>query len=88
MKLWADVGLKKLVGCASHCPKQVISYEDLSLLVDCFNTRLEKWKEEGNKLKLLEIIDRTQIENDLENHICLTETSEKVKPHKIKESLA
>lgn len=61
-EIWAlinEVGLKKLVGCSVLCGMQIISYEDLSLLVDVQNGRIEKAKDGWELLKLRNIIDRT-----------------------------
>jgi hypothetical protein len=86
MDLRKEVGLKKLVGCHPNCAVQVISYDDLSLLVDCYNLRAEKKGEK--KLVLLEIIDRTCLAYWIGDHMCVNILKDEVKPHEIVQTVA
>lgn len=74
-----SIGLKNLVGCDPRCPTQVISYDHLSLLVDCHNSKAKKTN--SPELNLQDLIDRTTLEYRMSDHMCLNIQKDEQQAH-------
>lgn len=59
-----SAGVKKLLGCHPKCDKQIISYDDIDLLVTVVN------KEQGKTLKVQDLIGRSDLADEMMDHLC------------------
>ncbi|CAI2379645.1 unnamed protein product [Moneuplotes crassus] len=69
-QLIKTAALKQLLGCEIHCDKQMISYNDLELLITVLNKRIKDGKlKELSTLTLREIVERSQV-LFIDTHFC------------------